>query len=205
MVSFVYLIGRKIESFLLGYLVIDPERIAKIDYSLDENEENLVKRSTIDSERNDTRQIIHSNTSSDSLISNVLSNNESAMINFYFSIIDRNETSNDTLTGLHVVTLLLLASEKNAILDLCEKYSIQVVTLSIISDKNKTRDEFCSDPDEMYPTKNGIIQRRVSSDGEMDYVVYIPELDTIYESGDYTYLFIVSTITQQKPSTVCNN
>jgi hypothetical protein len=188
--------------FFLGYLSIDYERITKIDYSLIQTEdEHLVKRSIIDSENNNTARIIYSNISSDNYINNTLSNNGSVTINSYFSIADRNETSNDTLTGLHVVTLLLLASEYNVILDLCEKYSIKVESLSIVSDKNKTQEEFCSDPDVMYPTKNGILRRRISSDGEIDYVVDIPELETTYEGGDYTYLFIVSTLTQQKPAT----
>lgn len=137
---------------------------------------------------------------SDNFIRNVLSVNESTFINFYFSITDRNEISTDTLTGLHIVTLLLLASEYNVVLDLCENYSVKVETLSIMSDKNKTRDEFCNEPDVMYPTKNGYIRRRIRSDGEIDYVVDIPELETTYESGDYTYVFIVSTLTQP---TVC--
>jgi len=171
-------------------------------------DEPVVKRSIIDSEQNNTVRIIHSDISSDNYISDILLNNGSVTINSYFSIADRNETSNDTLTGLHVVTLLLLASEYNVILDLCEKYSIKVETLSIISDKNKTQEEFCSDPDVMYPTKDGILRRRVRSDGEVDFVVEIPELETTYEGGDYTYLFIVSTLTQQKPvtqPTVFNN
>jgi len=183
--KFIYLISRMIESFFLGYLGIDYERITKINYSLKEN---------------DSIPIIDS----DNFVSNILSNNKSAPINFYFTIIDRNETSNDTLTGLHVVTLLLLAPELNAVLDLCQKYSIKVETLSIISGENITQDEFCSDPDVMYPTKNGIILPRVNEDGEIDYVVYIPELETTYESGDYTYLFIVSTLPQQKAPTVFN-
>jgi hypothetical protein len=196
-----YLITREIETFFLGYLGIDYERITKIDYSLKEDEDDFEERSMSSAEHNDTDRIIHHDRPSDSFMSNLLSNNESAMLNFYFSITDRNETSADTLTGLHVVTLLLLASEFNVVLDLCQNYSIKVETLSIISDKNKTRDEFCSEPDEMYPTKNGIIRRRIRPDGEIDYVVDIPELETTYESGDYTYLFIVSTITQQKPPT----
>lgn len=175
-----------------GYLLVDNERITKISYNLKQTDENLVKRSIENSVKNDSSKIIDS----DKFIRNILSINESTFINFYFSIIDRSEISNDTLTGLHVVTLLLLASESNVVLDLCEKYSIKVESLSIISDKNKTRDEFCSEPDEMYPTKNGYLQRRLRTDEEIDYVVYIPELDTTYESGDYTYLFIVSTLTQ---------
>jgi hypothetical protein len=136
--------------------------------------------------------------SSHDVISNALSKNESVAINFYFSITDRSELSSDTLTGLHVVTLLLLASEFNVVLDLCDKYSIKVDALSIISDKNKTRDEFCSDPDVMFPTKNGIIRRRIRPDGEIDYIVDVPELETTYEIGDYTYVFIVATLTQQQ-------
>ena len=135
------------------------------------------------------------------VISDVLSKNESAIVNFYFSITDRDETSNDTLTGLHVVTLLLLASEFQAELDLCRNYIIKVETVSIISDKNKTRDEFCSDPDVIYIKNSGIIRQRVRADGEVDYVVEVPELETTYESGDYTYLFIVSTQTQQQTQT----
>jgi hypothetical protein len=136
--------------------------------------------------------------STDNFIRDVLAKNESTEINFYFSISDRNEISNDTLTVLHVVTLLLLTSEYELVLDLCDKYSIKVETLAIISDKNKTREEFCSEPDEMYPTKNGILRARVQPDGEIDYVVDIPELETTYEGGDFTYLFIVSTLAQQK-------
>ena len=144
---------------------------------------------------------IHRDDVSDKIIDNILANNGSTVLDFHFSITDRNEFSNDTSTGLHVVTLLLLASEFNAVLDLCQNYSIQVQTLTIISDRNKTRDEFCSDPDVMYPTKNGILRRRIRPDGEIDYVVDIPELETTYEGGDYTYLFIVSTITQPQTST----
>ncbi|CAF4344593.1 unnamed protein product, partial [Rotaria sordida] len=94
----------------------------------------------------------------------------------------------------------LLASEFHAVIDLCQKYSMKVESVSIISDKNKTRDEFCSDPDEMYQTKNGIIRRRIRSDGEVDYVVEVPELETTYESGDYTYIFMVSTSPQKAPT-----
>jgi hypothetical protein len=193
--EYIDMITRKIGFyFSLGYLGIDCERITKIDYSIPQNEEHLFKRSL----SNENETLIHP---TDNFIRDVLAKNESTEINFYFTIIDRNEISNDTLTGLHVVTLLLLASEFNAVLDLCEKYSIKVERLAIVSDKNKTRDEFCSDPDVMYPTKNGILRRRVRPDGEIDYVVDIPELETTYEGGDYTYLFIVSTITQQKSPT----
>jgi hypothetical protein len=149
------------------------------------------------SSKNDNALKIYPYGLSDDVIGDVLSKNKSITINFYFTIIDRNEASNDTLTALHVVTLLLLASEFHVVLDLCKNYSIKVETLSIISDRNKTQQEFCSEPDVMYPTNNGIIRRRVRPDGEIDYVVDIPELETTYEGGDYTYLFIVSTITQQ--------
>lgn len=169
---------------ILGYLGIDSERIIKINYTLEDGNERFIHRDRL----------------SDNIIDNIVANNRSAMLDFRFSITDRNELSNDTSTGLHVVTLLLLASEFNAVLDLCQNYSIEVQTLNIISDRNKTRDEFCSDPDVMYPTKNGILRRRVRPDGEIDYVVDIPELETTYEGGDYTYLFIVSTITQPQTS-----
>ena len=172
----------------LGYLGIDNERITKINYSIPQNDEQLTKRSI-------SNQKIDS--SPDEFIRDALARNESTVINFYFTITDRNETSNDTSTGLHVVTLLLLISDLHSVLDLCEMYSMKVETLSMVSDKNKTRDEFCSEPDVMYPTKNGILRRRIRPDGEIDYVVDIPELETTYEGGDYTYVFIVSTFTQQ--------
>jgi len=120
------------------------------------------------------------------------------MLNLYFTITDRDERSTDHITGLDVVTLLLVVSENKLVLDLCETYSVQVSKLSVTSDKNKTREEFCSDPDEMHSTKNGTLRRRTRSDGEAEYVVDVPELETTYEGGDFTYLFI-STLTQQAP------
>lgn len=195
--------------FLLDYLDIDYNRITKIDYRLNEYDEHLIHPPMADpqidgrkySVKNTNEFDIYPHSPSSDIISDILSKNKSAAINFYFSITDRNITSNDTLTGLHVVTLLLLASEFHVVLDLCKDYSIKVKTLSIISDKNNTQAEFCSEPDVMYPTKTGIIRRRVRPDGEVDYVVDIPELDTTYEGGDYTYVFIVSTLTQQQTST----
>lgn len=169
---------------------------------MEHDEEHVAKRSILDPRQNTNGKAIHQDHVSDDIVADILENNGSAILNFRFSITDRNELSNDTSTGLHVVTLLLLASEYNAVLDLCQNYSIQVETLTIISDRNKTRDEFCSDPDVMYPTKNGTLRRRVRPDGEIDFVVDIPELETTYEGGDYTYLFIVSTITQ--PQTPVN-
>jgi hypothetical protein len=155
------------------------------------------------SKKDNNTSIIHLNSLSHDFINQRLSNNESITVNFDFSIADRNESSNDTLTGLHVVTLLLLASEFHVVLDLCKDYPIKVETISIISDKNKTGEEFCGDSDAMYQTKTGILRRRIRSDGEIDYVVDVPELETTYESGDYTYLFIVSTLPQQQqPDTV---
>ncbi|CAF0847723.1 unnamed protein product [Rotaria sp. Silwood1] len=186
------------------YLNIDYERITKINYRFKEYDDELINRpmrsskwKSNKSEKNDSIHVIYPNDLSYDQISDILSSNKSIIISFHFSITDRNSTSSDTLTGLHVVTLLLLASEFHAVIDLCENYSMKVETVSIISDKNKTRDEFCSDPDVMHPTKNGIIRRRVRPDGEVDYVVDVPELDTTYESGDYTYIFMVSTLTQK--------
>ena len=164
---------KKWKFFALGYLSLDEERITKIDYRIHQNEE-YSKRSMFDSRKNKSEGF---NRPSDQLISNILAKNDSTVMDFYFSIADRNEWSNDTLTGLHVVTLLLLVADNHAVLNLCEKYSIKVESFAIMSDKNKTRDEFCSEPDVMYPTKNGILHRRNRSDGEIDYVVYIPELD----------------------------
>lgn len=190
----------KDEILRLGYLGIDHERIAKINYTFEHDEDHTIKRSILDPGQDTNGKIIHRDYVSDNIIDDILANNGSAVLNFRFTITDRNELSNDTSTGLHVVTLLLLASEYKAVLDLCQNYSIQVETITIISDRNKTRDEFCSEPDVMYPTKNGILRRRVRPDGEIDYVVDIPELETTYEGGDYTYLFIVSTITQPQTS-----
>ena len=188
----------------LGYLGIDYDRITKVKYRLKQENDHLLNRSVSDTKlkskqsgKNDTVSILPSYDSSHIAISNIISNNESAVMNFYFTITDRNKVSKDTLTGLHVVTLLLLASEFHVVIDLCQNYSFKVKTLSIISDKNKTQEEFCSEPDVMSPTKNGIIRGRVRPDGEVDYVVDVPELETKYESGDYTYLFMVSTFKQQ--------
>ncbi|CAF4331119.1 unnamed protein product [Rotaria sp. Silwood2] len=190
----------------LGYLDIDYERITKIKYNLKQNHGKFLRTpSKINpkamnniSENNSNTLIVHPNLLLSDHISERLFNNKSIIVNFNFSITDRNETSNDTLTGLHIVTLLLLASEFHVIMDLCEKYSIKVEKVSIISDKDKTRDEFCGKPDVMYPTNTGVIRRRIRFDGEIDYVVDVPELETTYESGDYTYLFMVSTLTQHQ-------
>ncbi len=173
---------------IIGYLDIDYERIIKIDYQIKEEH---------DKHKLTNSKVIQPIRSSDDVIMDALLKNESVNIYFYFSITDRHEGSQDTLTGLHVVTLLLLASEFNVVLDLCQNYSIKVEALSIISDKNKTRDEFCSEPDVMYPAKNGFLRRRIRPDGEIDYIVDVPELETTYEMGDYTYLFIVQTLPQQ--------
>ncbi|CAF1259487.1 unnamed protein product [Rotaria sordida] len=191
---------------LRGYLDIDYKRITNIKYNLKQNHDkvlqnssniNLKATSNISEKHNNTN-IIDSNSLLSDRINEQLFNNQAIFVNLNFSIIDRNETSNDTLTGLHVVTLVLLASEFHYIMDLCEKYSIKIEKISIISDKNKTREEFCSEPDKMYPTNTGIIRRRIRSDGEIDYVVDVPELETTYESGDYTYSFMVSTLTHQQ-------
>ncbi|CAF3374975.1 unnamed protein product [Rotaria socialis] len=189
---------------LHGYLNIDYERVTKIDYRVSVHEDHSVNRSTINSTiqsknpgKDDSASVVHPYDSSDEFIYNTLARNKSLAISFSFSITDRNETSQDTLTGLHVVTLLLIGSEFHAVLYLCRNYAIEIEGVSIISDKNKTRDEFCSDPDVMMPTKNGYIRRRLRADGEIDYVVDVPELETTYESGDYTYLFIISTVTQK--------
>ncbi|CAF1145043.1 unnamed protein product [Rotaria sordida] len=189
------------------YLNIDYERIIKIHFDFKEYDDRVLNKSMTNSklknkkfENSNSTHVTHPNDLSHDKISETLSNNKSIIIKFHFSITDRNSTSSETLTGLHVVTLLLLASEFHAVIDLCQKYSMKVEGVSIISDKNKTQDEFCSDPDVMHPTKNGIIRRRIRSDGEVDYVVDVPELDTTYESGDYTYIFMVSTL-PQKPST----
>ncbi|CAF1030215.1 unnamed protein product [Rotaria sp. Silwood1] len=191
---------------LHGYLDIDYERITKIKYLVKQNH-NKVSQSpskinskaiSSTSEKDTNTLIVHPNSPVSDSISEQLINNKSIIVNFNFSITDRNETSNDTLTSLHIVTLLLFASEFHVIMDLCEKYSIKVEKVSIISDKNKTRHEFCGEPDVLYPTNTGVIRRRIRFDGEIDYVVDVPELETTYESGDYTYLFMVSTLTQQQ-------
>lgn len=127
-----------------------------------------------------------------------LSQNQTIALNLYFSITDRNETSNDTLTGLHVITLLLLASEFPAVIDMCQNYSMKMGKVAIVSDTDRTREEFCSGSDQMYQTSTGIIRRRILPDGEVDYVVDVHELQTTYMMGDYTYLFIVSTMTPQQ-------
>ncbi|UJR15822.1 hypothetical protein I4U23_002751 [Adineta vaga] len=186
------------------YLDIDYERITKIKYRLQDITEESAEESSMDQNIKSSALETETDHSSYEVIKDILTKNESITVDIYFTIIDQSHDSNDKLTSLHIVTLLLLASEFHAIIDLCQHYSIKVETLSIISDKNKTRDEFCSDPDVMYPTKNGIIRRRVRPDGELDYVVDIPELDTTYESGDYTYLFMISTIKQQQTTDIVN-
>ncbi|CAF1413452.1 unnamed protein product [Adineta steineri] len=187
---------------LHNYLGIDYERITKTRYHVNQDNNhlisNLMKNSTVHNES--TLGTLPHN-SSHTIIRNALLNNQSVTIKFYFTINDRFQDSNDTLTSLHVVTLLLLASEFHVVLDLCNNYSMKVETLSIISDRNKTQHEFCSDSDVMYQSRNGIIKRRVRADGEIDYVVDIPELETTYESGDYVYLFLISTLTQPQTST----
>ncbi len=189
------------EKFHLAYLDIDYERIINIKYELKEtdNDEELQPSLTdnVSNENNDTL-VMHRNLPSHDIIDERLSNNESITVDFHFSIADRKETSDDTLTGLHVVTLLLLASEFHAVLDFCQNYSVKVETISIQSDRNKTQEEFCDDPDVMATTNDGIIRRRIRSDGEIDYVVDVPSLETTYEIGDYTYLFMVQALPQQQ-------
>ncbi|CAF5201254.1 unnamed protein product, partial [Rotaria magnacalcarata] len=190
------------------YLDIDYERITKIKYNLKENNGVVLgTRSKINSKS--TSNILDEDndeylSDSHSLLSDRITerlvHGERIIVNFNFTIADRNETSNDTSTGLHVVTLLLLASEFHGILDLCEKYSMKIEKVSLISDKNKTRQEFCGDPDVMYQTQNGIIRRRERSDGEPDFVVDVPELDTTYEGGDYVYLFLISALPAPQPT-----
>ena len=188
----------------LGYLDIDYDRITKVEYRLKNENDRLLNRSISNiklknkqSGKNGSVSILRSYNSSHIAINKILSNNQSAVVHFYFTITDRNKMPNDTLTGLYVVTLLLLASECHVVIDLCQHYSFKVETLSIISDKNKTQEEFCSEPDVVSKPQNGIIRRRVRSDGEVDYVVDVPELETTYESGDYSYIFMVSTLKQQ--------
>lgn len=186
--------------FCLGFLGIDYERIIKIRYEiLDDFNEDLSTPATRKiPAKNTSTSVQFLNSSSAASISEQLIHNKSVTISFHFTIGDRNETSNDTLTGLHVVTLLLLASETHYPIDLCETYSFAVETLTIVSDKNKTRDEFCGDPDVMYTAKNGELRRRIRPSGEIDYVVDVPELEATFEGGDFTYLFMVSTRTQPK-------
>lgn len=179
----------------VALLGIDYDRITKIHFSIQENNEHLTRRSIWTSDRNHT----FGHPTSNHTLQQILSSNHSAMLDFYFTITDRNETSDDLITGLDVVTSLLFISEEKRVVDICENYSIQISKLSVTSDKNKTREEFCSDPDVMYPTKNGTLRRRRRADGEDDFVVDVPELDTTYEGGDFTYLFI-STIAQQSPT-----
>jgi hypothetical protein len=188
----------------LGYLRIDYERITKIRYNIiDDGDENLPSSApSRKSEKTNNTSIGHLDSSSHDFISEQLLNNKSVTVNFHFSVADRNETSEDTLTGLHVVTLLLLASERHASIDLCEDYSFAVETLTIVSDRDKTRQEFCDDPDVLYIAKNGVIRRRITSSGDIDYVVDVPELETTYEGGDFTYVFMVSTLTPQNQTVI---
>lgn len=190
---------------VLAYLNIDRTRITKIKYDFTTEEDEASFPPVYDSKgkpkpsvRTENALMVHQ-PSIDDVLNETLSQNRSTMIKLSFSITDRDETSNDTLTGLHVVTLLLLGSEFHAVIDLCQNYSIKINAVTIVSDRNKTRDEFCSPPDVMMPTKNGEIRRRVRANGVIDYVVYVPELETTYESGDYTYLFIISTLAQKSP------
>ena len=142
------------------------------------------------------------------IIPSTLTTNETISVNLYFSVADRNEKSNDTLTGLHVLTLLLLASQYSGVLDLCENYSMKVGKLTVVSDPNRTREEFCQDPDSLYQAKAGILRRRIRADGEsdpvVDYVVDVPEMDTTYAMGDFIYMFIISSATQQEPQPTVN-
>jgi hypothetical protein len=131
-------------------------------------------------------------------ITRLLSKNQPLSLDMYLTITDRKETSNDSLTGLHVLTLLLLAAEFPGVINICQNYAMKVGKLTIVSDVNQTREQFCSEPDNMYQTSKGIIRRRVRADGEADYVVDVPELETTYEMGDFTYIFIMSTSSQQE-------
>ncbi|CAF1328665.1 unnamed protein product, partial [Adineta steineri] len=197
---------------LHSYLGINFERIINVRYSIEDNgdddddddddgggnEEDMPISATSRAiGKNNSTSVIPVNSPSLDYAINQLNNNKTIVLKFHFSIADRDETSTDALTGLHVVTLLLLASERHALIDLCEKYSFAVETLSIVSDKNKTRQEFCDDPDVLYLARNGVIRRRIRLSGEIDYVVDVPELETTFEGGDFTYSFIVSTLTQQ--------
>ncbi|CAF4248703.1 unnamed protein product, partial [Adineta steineri] len=190
------------------YLGITFERIINVRYSIEDNDDDDDDDDGNDEDlpisatsraigKNNSTSVIPVNSPSLDYAINQLNNNKSIVLKFHFSIADRDETSTDALTGLHVVTLLLLASERHALIDLCEKYSFAVETLSIVSDKNKTRQEFCDDPDVLYLARNGVIRRRIRLSGEIDYVVDVPELETTFEGGDFTYSFIVSTLTQQ--------
>ncbi|CAF1624523.1 unnamed protein product, partial [Adineta ricciae] len=184
-----------------GYLGIDRDRIIKIRFSIEDEKPPIGKAP----KKNNSTSVIPHGTSTNDYINQQLVKNDSVTLNFHFSIADRNEESKDTLTGLHVVTLLLLASERHASIDLCQNYALVVQTLSIVSDKNKTRQEFCDDPDVMYVAKNGEIRRRIRPSGEVDYVVDVPELEATYEGGDFTYLYMVSTLTQQTSDVALKN
>ena len=121
-----------------------------------------------------------------------------ATIDFRFTMTDRNETSDDKLTGLHVITLLLPAIEAHLQIDLCERYSMKIQKISIESDTNKTQVEFCSPPDVSVMNGNGNMHLRMLPDGEFDYVLHVPSTDTTYEGGDFTYTLMVSSMTPEQ-------
>ena len=189
-----------IVSHYLGYLLIDYGRITKIKYELKPNDVNSKNRSVSSTStikpfekpngvpNTGTRDLIHTALAMDGL----------AKIDFRFTLIDRNETSTDILTGLHVITLLLPAVEARLQIDLCERYSMKIQGISVESDRNKTKVEFCSPPDVSVMSSNGMMNLRRRADGEFDYVLYMPSTDTTYEGGDFDYMLMVSSITPEQ-------
>lgn len=190
--------------------MIDHYRITNIMYKMNENEDKILqtqlkmnsKSMNNILEQDDAEFLFDPESLLFDSINECLYSNASIVINFNFSITDKSETSDDKLNSLDVVTRILIASELHLIMNLHEKYSMNIEKVSIISDKNVTRNEFCVYPDEMYQTENATIRANVRSNGDIDYAVYVPELETTYEVGDYVYTSLISTSPVPPPVSV---
>ncbi|CAF1438980.1 unnamed protein product, partial [Didymodactylos carnosus] len=186
---------------IADYLNIDHDRITKLRYEIDRNnitsnseiKENRPKRYNSYVDQNTNLSDIREQRSSlfKNEINNELIKKPVATVNFYFTVKDRNETD-DKKDNLQVVNELLIASEHRLEISLCQNYTSNVETLSILSDKNKTTTEWCPEPDHVYPTNTATLNVRQGTSGEVEYYVYVPELETNYTLGDYNLVFLVS-------------
>ena len=119
-------------------------------------------------------------------------------MDLHATISDRKENSDDLLSTAHVITFLIFAAEIPTPIDICKDYSMTLGRLHLLSDRDRTKEEFCPAPDIPETTSSGVLSQRIRSGGYVDYVVEVPQTQTTYEVGDFMYLLILSTGTQSK-------
>lgn len=127
-----------------------------------------------------------------------LETNKHIDVDIYLSITDRFETSESFLTNFLITSYLSFGANYSGSVDMCRNYSVKIHSVSVVSDRNRARQEFCPPPSTMVTTFDARLKHHYDVNGSLSFVVQVPEEETTYELGDFTYVVLVSAAEQAR-------